>query len=368
MSINRGDMNDGMPEAASRLLARGAADDARADRRLVAAAADLRTHPNDRLRERELVALRHAFAASCAQVEGDLRQHAARLLVARGAPEPALALAEGEPVVHAALDAAGLLATADFLAPMLTRTQMSLLAEALPVMTAQPSDRPSLLVRLSTHRDGVVASAAAAALAADARRRAAIDGDAPRNDIAAEQQHRLVWWACAALRTVFAPAAAGERPLLDRALTEAAERALAVHDEGDRAEATAMRLVQLLAPPPAERPALLVEALADRRVPLFVALLAQALELPFDTVAALVLDPSADRLWLALRAAALDRVTIAQIGLALCEADPRREVETFADMLDAIMAITPDVARAAIGALWLHPDLKAALKALEGGR
>lgn len=368
MSINRGDMNDGMPEAASRLLARGAADDARADRRLAAAAAELRSPPGDKLREREVVALRHALVALCTQVEGDLRQHAARLLVARGAPELALVLAEGDPVVYAALDAAGLLATPDFLAPMLTRTLLSLLAEALPVMAAQTADRPSLLARLSTHRDGVVAAAASSALAADARRRAALDGDAPRNDVAAEQQHQLVWWCCAALRTAFHPASADDRRLLDRALTEAAERALAVHDEGDRAEATATRLVQLLAPPPADRPALLVEALADRRVSLFVALLAQALDLPFDLMADLVLDPPADRLWLALRAVGLERATIAQIGLALCEADPRRDVEAFADTLDTIMAIAPDAARAAIAGLWLHPELRTALKALGGGR
>lgn len=368
MSINRGDMNDGIPKDASRLLARGAADDVRADRRLAAAIADLHADATDRLTEREQLVLRHALTALCALVENDLRQFAARLLATRGAPEIALALTRGEPIVFAALHAAGLLGTTDFLRPVLARTAGALLAERLPVDAGHSPERASLLVRLSAHRDGVVAAAATAALAADARRRDAIDGPAPRNDIAAEQQHRLVWWASAVLRSAFAPQAQDDRAAFDRALTEAAERALAVHDEGERAEAAAMRLVQLLAPPPGDRAALLIDALADRRVPLFVALIAQMLGLPYDGASALVLDPVGHRLWLALRSANLDRATIAQIGLALCEADPRRSVDGFADDLDTLMTVSPDAARAAIDALWLHPDLHAAMRALEAGR
>lgn len=364
MSIDRGDMNDGFPADASRLLARGAADDVRARRRLAAATADLHLTEADRLDDRYRSALHYMIERLCTLVEGDLRQFAARLLVSRGLPEPALALSEAPPTVLAALRDAGLLGDAAFMRAMLGRTGLALLAERLPIAAA--AERPSLLVRLVEHRDGVVAAAASALMAADARRRDAIDGAAPRNDIAAEQQHQLVWWAAAALHRAFA-GASDDPTAFDRALTEAAERALAVHDEGERAEAAAMRLVAMLAPQPGERGELLCEALADRRPGLFVALLAQAIGLGFDSVLDVLIDPESDRLWIMLRAAALDRETIARLGLALCEAAPGRDVEAFADQLDAIMAVTPAAAEAALAPLYRHADLRAALDGFGAG-
>lgn len=362
MSIDRGDMNDGFPADASRLLARGAADDVRARRRLAAAAADLHLTDADRLDDRYRLALHHMIAHSCALVEGDLRQFAARLLVSRGLPEPALALSEAGTVVYPALRDVGLLGDAAFMRAMLGRTGLALMAERLPVAAA-PSERPSLLARLVEHRDGVVAAAAASMMAADARRHDALDGPAPRNDIAAEQQHQLVWWSAAALHRAFADTS-DDSAAFDRALIEAAERALAVHDEGERAEAAAMRLVATLAPPPVERGDLLAEALADRRPGLFTALLAQAIGLGFDRVRDVLIDAESDRLWLMLRAAALDRATIARLGLALCEATPGRDVEAFADRLDAVMAVSPAAAEAALAPLLRPDDLRAALNVL----
>ncbi|WP_066649073.1 MULTISPECIES: DUF2336 domain-containing protein [Sphingomonas] len=359
MSIDRGDMNDGLPPDASRLLARGAADDVRARRRIVAASADLHLDETERLDDRYRTALHHMIAALVALIETDLRQYAARQLVARGMPEPALAMSEATLMADGALRDAGLLDDPDFMRAMLGRTGLALLAERLPLATAA-NDRPSLLVRLAEHRDGVVAAAAKALLAADARRREAVDGAAPRNDIAAEQQHQLVWWTAAAIHRDFAETCESMADF-DRALTEAATRALSVHDEAERAEAAAMRLVAMLAPQPGERADLLYEALADRRPALFVAVLAQALELDFDQVRDVVIDPDSDRLWVMLRAAALERDTIARLGLALCEAMPGRDVEAFADRLDTIMAVTPVAAEAALAPLRRHTDLRTAL-------
>ena len=72
-----------------------------------------------------------------------------------------------------------------------------------------------------------------------------------------------------------------------------------------------------------------------------------------------------DRLWVALRAIDLPREAIARIGYALCEADPRRDLEQFADVLDWIMAVAPQEARAALAPHYLDPDYRAALQALE---
>ena len=69
-------------------------------------------------------------------------------------------------------------------------------------------------------------------------------------------------------------------------------------------------------------------------------------------------------MWLLLRALELDRASIARIGLALCDADPRRDLDLFADTLDGIASVEPASARHALAPLLLHRDYRAALTAL----
>ncbi len=362
MSIDPSHVNDGTAYGASQLLARGAADDVCADRRVMAAIDDFFVAETARLDDRVRGGLAEAIARLTSAIEGELRQYAARLLIGRGEPELAERLVNDPLMVQAALRQAGLLQDGELMRELLARVRQEVLGEALFPAAPDDPDRPSLVARLVGSPDGVVATAATGLLAADARRRAAIDtGGAPRSDLPAELHHRLVWWTAAALRSlVLSPPSAA----LDRALTEAALRSLAAHDEGDRLEAAAVRLAAAIGAQPHELPDLLVESLGDRRVALFVALLAQALDFSYDVTRDIVLDPIADRLWLALRAAALDRAAIAAIGLALCEADPCRDVEAFADQIDAIMAVSPDDARQALSTLSLHPDFRQALMAL----
>ena len=57
---------------------------------------------------------------------------------------------------------------------------------------------------------------------------------------------------------------------------------------------------------------------------------------------------------------------IARIGLSLCEADARRDVDGFAEALDAIMAIPAEEARRAIASLSLPAPFREAIERLEG--
>ena len=127
-----------------------------------------------------------------------------------------------------------------------------------------------------------------------------------------------------------------------------------------------MRLAAAIDPRPDELSVLLTEALADRRVALFIALIARAIGLEAGEAREVVLDPLADRLWLVLRALDVDRTSLARIGLALSEADPARDVERFADDLDNIAAIAPAEARRQLAPLLLHRDYRAAMLALAG--
>jgi hypothetical protein len=243
-----------------------------------------------------------------------------------------------------------------------------MIGDALPSTAPLDDDRPSLIVRLATSPDGIVSAMATTLMSTEARRRAPQESGAPlRTDLPAELHHRLVWWVAAAIAAQLSPVAGPAHVAVDRALTDAALRSLAAHDEGDRIEAAAMQLVAAIDAHASELPGLLDESLQDRRLPLFIALLAHAIGTDYDLVRDIVLDPAADRLWLTLRALNLPRETIARIGLALSEADTRRDIDTFADRLGTIMAIDPDEARSAMVSLRRHPEFRAAARAIARG-
>lgn len=365
MSIERRDMDDGTRRSATALLARAAVADVRAEDRLRGAIDDFFFDDDARLDDRTRIAMASVLQDLASGIETALRRHGARLLATRDEAVLAATLDTDSPKVLERLIGAGLVRDADLMRELLGRVRQDLLADALPSDVPEDPDRASLLPRLAQHGDSVVAASAIALLSAESRRRVPLSPGQPNpSDLPAELHHRIVWWIAAALRERFAEAAAEALPMLDRALAEAALRSIAAHDEGDRLEATALRLAAALDPQANELPALLVEALADRRLSLFVALLAHALGLAYEDARDIVLDPGAERLWLLLRALELDRESIARIGLALSDADPRRDIDRFAEGLDAIVAIEPVEARHALAPLLLHRDYRAALVAL----
>lgn len=328
----------------------------RDEAQLSAAIDDFFLDDDARLDDRTRLTLARVLGAIIGAIEADIRGHAARVLGGWAEDAAAAAIRDPHPATLDRLLAAGVLRDRVLMEELIGRVRQDLLAEALPTAVAAP-DQPSLLVRLTEVADSVVASAAATLLAAQSRRRSANDlGVVAGTELSAENHHRLVWWVAAAVRE-----AAGDDPSVDRAIEDAALRSLAAHDEGDRLEALATRLAIAIDARPGEVAALLVEVLGDRAVALFIAVAARAVALDFDQMRTVLLDPAGDRLWIVLRAAGLDRATIARIGLSLADADPRRDVESFADSLDAIVAVPVDEARAALAPLALHPDLRRAL-------
>lgn len=348
MSIDRGDRDDGARVSARELLARAAAAQGRADRRLTAAIDDFFRPDDARLDDRARATLAGTLAAIVGAVERDLRRQVG-------------ALADGPPVLDR-LIAAGLLRDGELMRELLGRTQQDLLADRMPALPGEDRGEGSLIARLAGSADATVARAAHALMATESRRQGFLDTNRlTQTELPAEVHHRLVWWVAAAIREQI------DTPAADRALADAALRTLGSHDESDRVEAAATRLASAIGAQPAELPALLIHALGDRQPALFVALLAHACGIDFAATRELVIEGD-DRLWLALRAAGLDRATIARVGLTLAEADPRRDVEAFADRLDAIAEVTPDEARAVLAPLRLPPDFRAALAALERSR
>ncbi|MBN8807214.1 MAG: DUF2336 domain-containing protein [Sphingomonas sp.] len=351
MSIER-DIGDGV-ESASPLLARATAAATHGAHRLAGSIDDFFTPDDARLDERTRTLAARSLAAMVGLVERDVRRQAAR---AFGDGGPGTRVAEGAPVLDR-LIAAGVVRDPALMHELLTRVRLDLLGDGLTDAATDERGAASLLTRLAASGDAAVAQAAMAVMASAARRRGFLDGNRlDTTELPAELHHRLVWWIAAAIREQLGDSGA------DRALTDAALRHLAQYDESDRLEAAAERLVVAIDAKPAELPVLLVHAIGGRHVVLFAALLGAALRIDLSTMREIVSERDA-ALWLALRAAELDRTTVARIGLALAP-----DAETFADQLDEIMAVDPAAARQALARYALHPDLRAALTAIEAAR
>ncbi|MBB5708976.1 DUF2336 domain-containing protein [Sphingomonas xinjiangensis] len=347
---------------AGTLLVGAAAAEARASRSLTLAIDDFFLPEAVRLGERLRSELALVIEVLVGAVETEVRESARRLLVGRGETNLAAALDQPPGAVHRRLIESELLRDGELMAELIARVRQEALSAALPMHAPDDPEKPSLINRFAQHPDRILANGAVALLMAESRRRG-VNGGSRAGDLPAELQHRLTWWVAAAIRQT-AKVGAQDGVVLDRVLSEAALRSLAGHDEGERLEGAAMRFAVALDAPPEELAALLIEALGDGRVVLFIAILAHALGVGFAIARELVLDPAGERLWVALRALDLPRGAVAQLGFALCEADARRDLEQFADRMDEIMALDSAEARSAMAVLKLHPDYRAAVLAL----
>lgn len=326
---------------AAAILTRAERADAAEARRLQAAIDDFFLPDDARLDDETRAALGERVAQAVGAVEQEIAVFAERTI--------------GQPLPRATLPrllASGLLRDAPLMAELIGRTRQDLLADALHA-TVPPFDRSHLLARLTECPDGVVAASATAMLGAENRARQR------RADLSHAVHQRLVWWVAAALRERGAP-----DPALDRALADAAARSIAANVAADRLETAAMRLAAAIDPRSDELADLLVGALADARPGLFFAVVAHAASLDFHAARAIALEPEGDRLWLVLRAQGVGRADIARVGLILSEADRRRDVESFADLLDSIAAVECEDAATALAPMRLHPEFRAALRAL----
>ena len=345
------------------MLARVSVGDGRDRSRLRHAIDDLFLPDDARLDERTRANLSALMRSLIATVEGEVGAHAARLLAARGEMAFADQFRVPEAAIADRLIASGLLRDHELVGELLDRVIETQVGAALPVTAPPHPDRPSLAARLARSSDRVVAAGALALIIAAGTRSGNDSGLPTRTDLPAELHHRLVWWVAAALRGRVKTSEATEG--LDRALAEAAQRSLAAHDEGERLEAVATRLATAIDARPDEIAVLLQESLADRNLPLFVALFARGLGIDYATARTVVLDPEGERLALGLRAIGVEREGLAQIALLLAEADPRRSEETLPDYVDAASALEPGDARARLAPLRFHPHYRAALLALD---
>jgi hypothetical protein len=347
--------------AALLLLDHVAAAERAGHRRLRAAAEHFHLPDEARIDDRTAAHLDTVMRTTITGVDAMVRDHAIRLMTSRGQATLAQGLrAAGSPFDRVVR--AGLFRDPVLFGELFARVRLNAIAQGLPVMIADRGDGPTMVARLAQSSDRLVAAAAVAMLAAQSRRGSVVEGIPAAVELARPLLARLAWWVAAALRDM--AGAGSDIALLDAALAESVR--WAIEPQGDLVplEVAAMRLAQAIEPQGDEVAPLLAEAIGDGRLVLFTAIVARASGLAFERVRDLVIDPDGARLWVVLRALAVDRATIARIGFALAEAEPARDIEGFADRIDVIMDVTPEAARVALAPMALDADYHAAMLAL----
>ncbi|HVI98757.1 MAG TPA: DUF2336 domain-containing protein [Sphingomonas sp.] len=321
----------------------------------------------DRLDDRTRAAFGALIESLFGTIRSEVAGHAARTLAAGGHEMIAEALLTTQRDDKRL--AAILLADHSVLRELDGRVRQDLLADALVAHERDDSDQPSLLPRLAGERDPLIAGPAMAMLLALGRRATPLESGAlARTDLSAETHHRFVWHVAADLREAVGRLANARTAMLDRALVAAAERSLAAHDEGIGLEPSAVKLASALGSAGRGGRAMAIEALGDRLLALFIALVAEDVGLDYDIARDAVLDRDGARLWLMLRAMGMDREAIGRIGLALATADRHRSLDDLAGDLDVAVATDLDAARAMLAIQSLPAAYRQAREAMESAR
>ncbi|MCM8730164.1 DUF2336 domain-containing protein [Hephaestia sp. GCM10023244] len=305
----------------------------------------MRAHDDDRLDDRTRAAFGLLLVSLIGTIRGELVAQTVPMLRAGG--EAALADILRTERGHDHRLSTIVLADPVVLRELDGRVRQDLLTEALVSHERDDSERPSLLPRLASERDPMIAGPAMTMLLALSRRTVPRTGGAlASTDLSAEAHHRFVWHVAADLRDAAGTITDAQGTALDRALIAAAERSLAAHDEGTGLEPSAIRLAAALASARRGGAQVAVEAIGDRLLALFIALVAEETGLDYHQVRDAVLDRDSARLWLMLRAMGMERAALGRVGLALVAADQRRSIDVLADDLDAIADLDPVAARA----------------------
>lgn len=333
-----------------------------AEARLAVAIEDIFLSQPGRLDDRTRAATLALAEATVGALEQQIAGDAARALEASAQPDAAATIESNQPLAWPRLLDAGLMRDAELIAELIAQARIDLLDESLTALRA-PDAGPTLLTHLVESGSAATRAAAIAYLVADGTRRLTAGGR--RAMLPAVLHARVGWWVAAALRERLGDMAGGES---DRALVEATHRRLGGQDATTSVDEAATALVRALTLSTVERAELMVRALDNARVALFVALLAEALSIDMVEARALVLDSGSDRLWLALRAAGLARDAIARAGFLLSEADRERDLSVLIDTIDVLAALDPATAAEAITTLRWPRDFRAAIQALAGAR
>jgi uncharacterized protein (DUF2336 family) len=281
---------------------------AAARERFAVAAADLLLPESARLTEWQRVTAAALLTRLVHGVEDELRARLAERFEAHEALHAALSSAR-VPIALPILERVGVLRDADLGNVLVRRVEEHRYWKA-----NAPADGADLLFELVRDEDGEAAAEAMELVIARSRRFDRFqEPDMGQVDLPAELQHKLVWLVAAALRHYIVQQH-GLGPV-DGIIEESAAALIAGHDEGAILEARAMRLTRRLHALGRLDDALLVRALSEGMLPLFIAGLATLAGLGHGAAWEVVADPRGRGPAILLRAAGVSRDAAAEILL-----------------------------------------------------
>ena len=186
-----------------------------------------------------------------------------------------------------------------------------------------------------------------------------------RTELAADQQHKLVWTVAAALRQYMVAHHNIAARDADRLIADAAARALAGYDEGASLEASCLRLAARMDALGRLTDHNLTRTLDEGLLPLFIAGIGHRVGLSYDPVWEILSDPRGLGPAILLRAADVGRNHAASILLALGSGvSAGRDGEMVEDQLDIFDGTDVAVARDVLRLWQVDPGYRAAVARL----
>jgi Uncharacterised protein conserved in bacteria (DUF2336) len=321
--------------------------------RVSAAMADLALPDALRLNDRQRITVSNLLRRLVGDIEDELRS----ALVAHfdsdeHEPLRAAFSSASLPIAITLLQGGGALADPGLFALLLRRAEEHRLARAAP--------ERRLLTELAGDVDETVAAAAVSLLIAESRRLDAFHEPVLANgDLPAEVAHGVAWTVAAALRTYLIARHDVPPASADGAVTAAAAAWLARYDEGAGADSLARRLALRLEARGRLDDELLVRAVAEGSLPLFLAALSLRTGLDLQALWELLPDAAGRGPAILLRAARTGREAAASILLHLAGRE-----EAVAAQIDLYDTLTPEEALHHI-LLWrLDPAYRSAVARL----
>jgi hypothetical protein len=320
--------------------------------RVSAAMADLALPEALRLSDRQRLTVSHLLRRLVGDVEDDLRSALAAHFSADEEEPLRAALSSASLAIAIPLLEGGVLADPGLFARLLRRAEEHRLARSAP--------ERRLLTDLAGDSDEALAAAAVSLLIADSRRLDAFQEPLlAEGDLPAEVAHGLAWTVAAALRTYLIARHGVAPEAADSAVTAAASAWLGRYDEGSGADALARRLALRLDERGRLDDAMLVRAVAEGALPLFLAGLSLRTGLDLAALWELLPDSAGRGAAVVLRAARVGREAAASILLGLAGRE-----EAAAAQLDLYDSLEPAEAHRRV-LLWrLDPAYRSAVARL----
>lgn len=300
--------------------------------RVSTAMADVALPEALRLSDRQRITVSHLLRRVVGDIEDELRSALAAHFAAEAEEPLRAALSSASLPIAAPVLEGGALADPALFALLLRRAEEHRLARAAP--------ERRLLTDLAGDADEALAAAAVSLLIADSRRLDAFHEPLVGNgDLPAEAAHGLAWTVAAALRAYLIARHGVAPATADGAVTAAVTGWLAGYDEGAGADSLARRLALRLEERGRLDDGLLVRAVAEGVLPLFLAGLSLRTGLDLPALWELLPDAAGRGPAIVLRAAHVGREAAASVLLHLAgrEAAVGAQLDVY-DALDTVAA------------------------------